>query len=135
MSTTYENLFYRAIGKRKTSIAKASIEKGDGKILINGKNFSDFFSALSDEKNKVIVPFAMSNLNNKCDAYVEVKGGGISSQLEATCLALSKALCIMKEECRNFFKKKMLLRRDARIKERRKYGLKKARKAPQYSKR
>lgn len=127
--------FYRAIGKRKTSTAKVDLKRGFGNILVNSKNFNDFFYALSDEKNKVKIPFALANLTNQCDANIEVKGGGISSQLDAICLGISKAICLMKGESRNILKKKLLLRRDARIKERRKYGLKKARKAPQYSKR
>ncbi len=135
MSTNDNENFCRAVGKRKTSIAKVFLEKGSGKILVNNMSFDSFFSDLSEEKNKIKAPFALANLNNECDAFIKVKGGGISSQLDAICLGISKALCQMKSECRTILKKNFLLRRDARIKERRKYGLKKARKASQYSKR
>lgn len=121
-----------AVGKRKTSVAKVFLEKGSGKILVNNISFDSFFSNLSEEKNKLKAPFVLANLNNECDAFIKVKGGGISSQLDAICLGISKALCLMKSECRTVLKKNSLLKTDARIKERRKYGLKKARKASQY---
>jgi small subunit ribosomal protein S9 len=130
-----QTVFYRAIGKRKTSIAKVQLEKGSGAIVVNKKSFDNFFSGLLDERDKIKTPFILANINNEYDIHVQVSGGGISSQLDAICLAVAKALCLIKAEYRNILNKNLLLRRDARIKERRKYGLKKARKASQYSKR
>jgi small subunit ribosomal protein S9 len=126
---------YQASGKRKTSIAKVLLEKGSGVISINKKSFDTFFSGLLDERDKIKIPFILANINNEYDIYANVSGGGISSQLDAICLAVSKALCLIKKEYRSLLNKNFMLRRDARIKERRKYGLKKARKASQYSKR
>lgn len=130
-----QETIYKAVGKRKTSIAKVSLQKGLGNIIVNNKDFSEYFFALSDEKNRIKIPLAATSISSEYDAQIEVKGGGISSQLDAICLGLSKAICLIPGDHRNLLKKKMLLRRDARIKERRKYGLRKARKAPQYSKR
>lgn len=130
-----QNIFYRASGKRKTSIAKVLLEKGSGAILVNKKSFDIFFSGLLDERDKIKTPFILANINNEYDIHAQVNGGGISSQLDAICLAVAKALCLIKAEYRSILNKSFLLRRDARIKERRKYGLKKARKASQYSKR
>lgn len=130
-----QTVFYRASGKRKTSIAKVQLEKGSGAIVINKKTFDSYFSGLLDERDKIKTPFVLANMNNEYNIHAQVSGGGISSQLDAICLAVAKALCLVKAEYRNIFNKNLLLRRDSRIKERRKYGLKKARKASQYSKR
>lgn len=126
---------YSAIGKRKTSIAKVFLQSGSGKITINGKLLENFFSGLTDERDKIKNPFLLVNLNNQYDASILVKGGGVSSQIDAICLGISKAISKIKSEYRIILNKNFLLRRDSRIKERRKYGLKKARKASQYSKR
>lgn len=127
--------FYSAIGKRKTSIAKVFLQNGSGKITINEKTLENFFSGLADERDKIKNPFLLVNLNNQYDVLIFVKGGGISSQLDAICLGISKAISKINAEYRILLNKNLLLRRDSRIKERRKYGLKKARKASQYSKR
>ena len=90
---------------------------------------------MNEEKESIKNPFVIVNLANLYDIQVDVKGGGISSQLDSIQLAVSKAICQMNPEYRQTLKQHMFLRRDSRIKERRKYGLKKARKASQYSKR
>jgi small subunit ribosomal protein S9 len=127
--------FYTGIGKRKTSVAKVFLQNGFGKILVNNKTFEEFFSGVAEERELVKVPFTLVNLVNTYDIQIQVKGGGISSQLDAIRLAISKALCTINIEYRKVLKQNLLLRRDSRIKERRKYGLKKARKASQFSKR
>ena len=127
--------WYTGIGKRKTSVAKVFVTEGSGKIEINHKTLENFFSGMNEEKESIQNPFVVVNLANQYDIQVDVKGGGISSQLDSIKLALSKALCQMNKEYRQTLKQHMFLRRDSRIKERRKYGLKKARKASQYSKR
>jgi small subunit ribosomal protein S9 len=127
--------FYTAIGKRKTSVAKVFLKKGSGEITINQKNFEDFFSSLAQEREKIKKPFLVTDLENQYDVIVFVKGGGLSSQMDAICLALSKSICLINNTYRSILNKNFFLRRDSRIKERRKYGLKKARKASQYSKR
>jgi small subunit ribosomal protein S9 len=124
-----------AIGKRKTSVAKVFLTEGIGKIIVNEKNWEDFFAGIDEEKELIKKPFLLLKLTTEYDVVIKVKGGGISSQLDAIKLAISKALCKISNEYRPILNQNLLLRRDSRIKERRKYGLKKARKASQYSKR
>ena len=106
----------------------------DGEI-VNQKTFEDFFQSLKEERELIKSPLVLVNLNNKYDISIQVKGGGVTAQLEAIQLAISKALCLIDANYRPQLHEKLFLRRDSRIKESRKYGLKKARKAPQYSKR
>jgi small subunit ribosomal protein S9 len=127
--------FYTGIGKRKTSVAKVFLKEGSGVIKVNNKLFEDFFSGVGEERELLKNPFILVNVSNKYDLDVKVKGGGISSQMDAIRLGIAKALCTVNNEYRQIFNENLLLRRDSRIKERRKYGLKKARKASQYSKR
>lgn len=129
--------FYTGLGKRKTSVAKVFLTEGSGIITINAKKFEDFFAGIGEAEEKALIktPFVLVNLNNKYNIEIHVQGGGITSQLEAIRLAIAKAICKIDVEHRHVLKQKLLLRRDSRIKERRKYGLKKARKASQYSKR
>ena len=127
--------FYTGLGKRKTSVAKVFLKEGSGTIKVNEKGFEEFFSGVGEERELVKNPFVLLNLSNKYDVDIKVKGGGISSQMDAIRLAIAKALCTMNVEYRQIFNQNLLLRRDSRIKERKKYGLKKARKASQFSKR
>jgi small subunit ribosomal protein S9 len=127
--------FYTGIGKRKTSVAKVFLKEGSGVIKVNNKLFEDFFSGVGEERELLKNPFILVNVSNKYDLDIKVKGGGISSQMDAIRLAIAKALCTINNDYRQVFNENLLLRRDSRIKERRKYGLKKARKASQYSKR
>ena len=126
---------YSAIGKRKTSIAKVFLKKGSGNITINEKNFKDFFASTVEERELIKTPLLLVKVTNNYDISVIVKGGGVSSQLGAIRLAIAKSLCEIDKSYRPILKQNSLLTRDSRIKERRKYGLRKARKAPQYSKR
>ena len=128
-------IIYTGLGKRKTSVAKVFLKEGSGDIKVNNKGFEDFFSGVGEERELLKNPFVLVNLSNKYDLDVKVKGGGISSQMVDIRLAIAKALCTINVEYRQIFNQTLLLRRDSRIKERRKYGLKKARKASQYSKR
>lgn len=126
---------YTAIGKRKTSIAQVKITAGSGKFLVNGKTIEDFFSGAADEIDLLKTPILLTKMSTPLDIEVLVKGGGIAGQLDAIQLGLSRCLKELQPEFKQILKRKGLLRRDSRIKERRKYGLKKARKASQYSKR
>jgi small subunit ribosomal protein S9 len=128
-------LIYTGIGKRKTSVAKVFLKEGSGNFLINNKSVDTYFLNLKEERESLKIPFLLTNLINKYDLIIKIKGGGINAQLEAIKLAISKAICKVNIEYRLPLKQEMLLTRDSRIKERRKYGLKKARKASQYSKR
>jgi small subunit ribosomal protein S9 len=129
------NILYTGIGKRKTSVAKVFLKEGSGVITVNNKTFEDFFAGVAEERDLIKTPFILVNLMNKYDVFINVKGGGISGQLDAIRLAISKSICTISNEYRQILNSQLFLRRDARIKERRKYGLKKARKASQYSKR
>jgi len=127
--------FFSGVGKRKTSIAKIFLKEGSGIITVNNKNFETFFASLKEERDLIKNPLILVNLNNNYDIDIKVKGGGISSQLDAIKLAIARAICEIDNEYRSKLNQQLFLRRDSRIKERRKYGLRKARKAPQYSKR
>jgi small subunit ribosomal protein S9 len=128
-------LIYSGIGKRKTSVAKVFLKEGSGIITVNGKSFDEAFLTLKTERELIKNPLILVNLNNNYDIDVKVKGGGMNSQLDAVKLAIAKGICSINNEYRSILNQQLLLRRDSRIKERRKYGLKKARKASQYSKR
>lgn len=130
-----KEILYEGIGKRKTSVAKVFLQDGSGKIIVNNKSFEDFFLGIGEERELIKNPLILVNLNNLYDIDIKVHGGGISSQLDAIRLAIAKAICNITSENRQILNQNLLLRRDSRIKERRKYGLKKARKASQYSKR
>jgi small subunit ribosomal protein S9 len=129
------DLIYSGIGKRKTSVAKVFLKEGSGIITVNGKSFEDAFLTLKNERELIKNPLILVNLNNNYDIDIKVKGGGMNSQLDAVKLAIAKGICCINSEYRSILNQQLLLRRDSRIKERRKYGLKKARKASQFSKR
>lgn len=129
-----ERSFIYATGKRKCAIARVRLTPGIGKIVINKKDLNEFYS-LETLKAVVMNPFNVANMMEKYDVIATVKGGGYSAQAGAIAHGISKALASIDLETRTVLKKKGLLTRDSRVKERRKYGLKKARKAPQFSKR
>jgi small subunit ribosomal protein S9 len=122
------------VGRRKASVARAFITAGKGKITINGKDYKEFFP-LEYLQNKVELPLKTSDSLERFDIEVNVFGGGIKGQSEAISLAISRALILDNPEKRPELKKAKLLRRDARKVERKKTGLRKARKQEQFSKR
>lgn len=128
-----ETNFY-GTGRRKKSIARVRLVNGNGKITVNGKDLNEYFGV---ETLKVIVkqPLVATNTIDKYDVIVKVVGGGISGQAGAIRHGISRALLRANSEYRPTLKTNGFLTRDARMKERKKYGLKKARKAPQFSKR
>lgn len=121
-------------GRRKTSVARVRIFPGSGRIFVNGRLAGDYFTSALQEW-LVFEPLRTTGVLDKVDVFVNAKGGGKSSQAGAARLAIAKALCELDESIARVLRKGGFLARDAREKERRKYGLKKARKAPQYSKR
>ena len=123
-----------ATGKRKSSIARVNIIPGTGKITINKKDMDEVYT-LDTLKAIVLKPFKVANMMEKYDVIATVKGGGFSGQAGAVAHGIAKALSTTDPEVRTVLKRNGLLTRDSRVKERRKYGLKKARKAPQFSKR
>jgi small subunit ribosomal protein S9 len=125
---------YYGTGRRKSSVARVYLVPGTGKITINKKDIDEYFGL---ETLKVIVrqPLVLTNTEGKYDAEIIVKGGGFTGQAGAIRHGISRALLTVDEEYRPALKKEGFLTRDPRMKERKKYGLKKARKAPQFSKR
>lgn len=123
-------------GGRKTATACVQLIPGSGSsIIINGKSATDYFQNNAVYLQNILSATDLVKTEAKYDAYISVNGGGLSAQAQAIKLALSKAFVEIFPDYRKSFKKPGFLTRDARIKERRKYGLKKARKAPQFSKR
>jgi small subunit ribosomal protein S9 len=127
--------FYEGIGRRKESTARVRLMTGSGKFTVNEKEGAAFFTRMGDLED-IMRPFgAVGQEATKYDVSVHVNGGGTTGQTEAVRLGIARALQIINEEWTSALRKKGLLTRDARVKERKKPGLKKARKAPTYTKR
>lgn len=123
-----------ATGRRKTAVAKVWIMPGTGKIVINKRPLDDYFG-LETLKAEVKRPLEQLNALDKFDVVARVKGGGFSGQAGAIRHGIARALLKIDSDFRPVLKKEGFLTRDPRMKERKKYGLKKARRAPQFSKR
>ena len=130
----YEKNFYYGTGRRKSSVARVRLYPGTGKITINDRDIDDYFGL---ETLKLIVrqPFEVTDLADKFDLVCRVEGGGVTGQAGAIRHGASRALLEYNPALRPALKKAGFLTRDQRMKERKKYGLKGARKAPQFSKR
>lgn len=127
--------YYYANGKRKTAVARVRLyPKGKGLITVNNQKSEDYFTLLTS-KEVIKSPLKLVGLNNEFDISVIVCGGGISAQADAIRHGIAKALIDYDEKFRSALKKAGFLTRDARVKERKKPGLKRARRAPQFSKR
>ena len=133
MYTSAKPYFY-GTGRRKSSVARVRLYPGSGAITVNGRDVDDYFGL---ETLKLIInqPFGVTGSEGKFDVVVNVKGGGISGQAGAIRHGISRALLLADEENRAALKKAGFLTRDPRMKERKKYGLKAARRASQFSKR
>ena len=129
-----ENVVFYGTGRRKSSVARVRLVEGSGKITINGKDIDEFFGL---ETLKVIVrqPLTVTNTTSKYDVICTVKGGGFTGQAGAIRHGVARALNEANAEYRPVLKSNGFLTRDPRMKERKKYGLKAARRAPQFSKR
>lgn len=132
--TTTNKLQYYGTGKRKTSIARVFLRPGKGQIQVNGRPLEDYFPS---DMHKMIVkqPLQLTETSDKFDVHAKLRGGGITGQAWALRLGVSRALCDFNLELRGKLKAAGFLTRDARIKERKKYGQPGARKRFQYSKR
>lgn len=124
----------RAVGRRKTAIARVRITPGEGRVMINEKTPIQYLGRRILEM-EVLQPLKLTDSMRRFDISVKVAGGGVSGQAGAIAHGLARALCEYDGDLRPTLKKAGLLTRDAREKERKKYGLKRARKAPQYTKR
>lgn len=123
-----------ATGKRKTSIARVWLEPGEGKFVVNERALKEYFGRETCEM-VILQPFDLTGTRNQFDVRANVHGGGIAGQSEAVRHGISKALLQVNAGFKDVLKKAGLLTRDSRIKERKKYGLRGARRRPQYSKR
>ena len=133
MYTSAKPYFY-GTGRRKKSVARVRLYPGTGNITINGRNIDDYFG-LDTLKLIVRQPLALTGTNEKFDVICKVAGGGVTGQAGAIRHGISRALLLADEKYRPELKKAGFLTRDPRMKERKKYGLKGARRAPQFSKR
>jgi len=124
----------RAIGRRKQAIVRVRLRPGTGQFILNGRKIEDYFPNKLHQQ-LVNDPFKTVDRAGQFDVIARLDGGGISGQAGALRLGIARGLIVFEAEDRPSLKKAGLLSRDARVKERKKYGLKKARKAPQYSKR
>jgi small subunit ribosomal protein S9 len=123
-----------ATGKRKTSIARVWMETGEGKFTINERTLKDYFGRETSEM-VILQPFDITGTLNQFDVTVNVHGGGMVGQTEAIRHGISKALLLYNQEFKDSLKKAGFLTRDSRVKERKKYGRRGARRRPQFSKR
>lgn len=126
--------YYQGTGRRKTAVARVRLYPGTGTIIVNGKPFEEVFSRPLHQTT-LLQPFRITETQDKFNAQVKVAGGGIGGWSGAIAHGIARALTAADESLRPALKKAGFLTRDARMKERKKYGLKRARKAPQYTKR
>jgi small subunit ribosomal protein S9 len=126
--------FYQGTGRRKTSVARVRLVAGDGEVVVNGRSLEEHFgNAVS--LPELLMPFRVTNTEGRFNAMVKVEGGGSQGQAGAIRHGIARALLEADPESRLSLRQAGLLTRDPRMKERKKYGLKRARKAPQYTKR
>ncbi len=128
-------MYYEGLGRRKTSTARVRLHPGgSGQVVVNGKPYREYFGREDDWRN-VSQPLVLTQNESRFDVTVTVSGGGITGQSEAIQMGISRALLEVNPDFRPALRKAGMLSRDAREKERKKPGLKRARKAPQYTKR
>jgi small subunit ribosomal protein S9 len=123
------------VGRRKSAIAQIKLIRGNGEFIINGKSGLSYMQENPSFLLAIQAPLDLLGLQKNYTVIVKVTGGGLAGQADAIRLGVARALCLLEESYRSSLRLKGFLTRDSRIKERRKYGLKKARKAPQFSKR
>lgn len=130
MAVTY----FEAVGRRKTSSARVRLYPGTGSIMVNEREMATYFPRQNDTLI-ITRPLQMTDMQGAYNISIHVEGGGLTGQAGAIAQGIARALCVADENLRPVLKKNGFLARDARAKERKKYGLKRARKAPQYTKR
>ena len=129
-----EQAYFSGTGRRKTSVAQVRLMEGEGVIIINGRPVEEIFGRRTLQ-TAILQPLRLTNTLNRFNAVIKVAGGGITGQAGAISHGVSRALVKADENLKPLLRKHGLLTRDPRMKERKKYGLKRARKAPQYTKR
>src|SRR6185312_9913634 len=126
--------FYSGTGRRKTAIARVRLLPGEGEIVVNGRTLEEHFGNAVNESD-VRIPFRVTGTEGRFNVMIKVEGGGVTGQAGAIRHGIARALLELDEANRVPLRQAGLLTRDPRMKERKKYGLKRARKAPQYTKR
>ncbi len=126
--------YYEGVGRRKTSTARVRIQSGKGEFIVNEKPIEEYFTRQGDP-GTILGPLNQTGFAGKLDVSVKVSGGGVTGQTDAVMHGLSRALLKMEPDLRVTLRKHGFLTRDSRMKERKKPGLKRARKAPTYTKR
>jgi small subunit ribosomal protein S9 len=126
--------YHRGTGRRKCAIAQVRLSSGSGNIIINGKPYQELFP-LVDHRRMIEQAFVVTDTSGKYNVVIKVTGGGMTGQAGAIKHGIARALVDLNESFKSPLRQHGLLTRDSRIKERKKYGLKRARKAPQYTKR
>lgn len=134
MAKAVKTVSFAGTGRRKQSIARVRLVPGQGKFVVNDRDLEEYFGH-GTHKSVAKQPLVLTNTLDKYDVYVNVNGGGFTGQAGAIRHGVARALCKADEQLRAELKKAGYLSRDSRVKERKKYGLKKARKAPQFRKR
>ncbi|HEU4915172.1 MAG TPA: 30S ribosomal protein S9 [Acidimicrobiia bacterium] len=124
----------QATGRRKSSVARVRLIDGSGQVTLNGRQLEDYFPTMAT-RLRVMEPLQITQTQGRYDVDATLEGGGQTGQADALRLGIARALIELDEELRGTLKKAGLLTRDARVVERKKYGLRKARRAPQYTKR
>jgi small subunit ribosomal protein S9 len=128
------DVYHYGTGRRKTSVARVRLSAGDGGLTINDRSASEYFGR-RDLETVITQPLRVTDTMGRFVASIKVAGGGVAGQAGAVCHGIARALVAADPDLRGVLKKAGLLTRDSREKERKKYGLKRARKAPQYTKR
>jgi small subunit ribosomal protein S9 len=124
----------QTVGRRKTSVVRVRLYDGTGKVTLNGRSIEDYFPSMA-QRLRVLEPLRTVGAETRYDVDADLEGGGTNGQTDALRLGIARALITVEPELRPALKKAHLLTRDARAVERKKYGLRKARRAPQYTKR
>ncbi len=130
-----EPAYHYGTGRRKNAVARVRLYPGDGSIVVNGKSAQQYFGGRHLHQVTLTQPLRLTGMLDRFNVSVRVAGGGVSGQAGAIRHGIARALTRFDEELRPALKRAKLLTRDARVKERKKVGLKRARKAPQYTKR
>jgi len=134
MTTTAAQHYYYGVGRRKESVARVRLYPGNGAIIVNGKVAEELFTR-EVQRREFLEPLAVTNMEGRFNAQIKCSGGGVSGWAGAIRLGIARALLEADASLRPTLKAAGMLTRDARVKERKKPGLKRARKAPQYTKR
>lgn len=124
----------QATGRRKESVARVRLYDGTGSVVLNGRALESYFPAMA-QRLRVLEPLRVASLEGRYDVHATLHGGGTTGQSDALRLGIARALVALDPDLRSSLKRAGFLRRDARRVERKKYGLRKARRAPQYTKR